>query len=98
MNTRVLRIMPNMTNNTNLVKKRVYKKMRTKQKILHACSKSILNQLNENSSNVETLEKLAIELSYVCRDLIEIQTYMENIDTFVVFNSHDNATNDDLEL
>jgi hypothetical protein len=74
-------------------KKRLIRKLRVRQQGLEHRSLQVLEQLNQSRSASER-QKLSMDLSYLCKNVLDIQEQIDHMDTYILLMDTDSDTLD----
>lgn len=75
-------------------KQQVLRRMRRRQQVLEQHSLSVLERLNQTRDRAE-MSKLSRELSYLSKNILDIQETIDHLDTYMMFSE---VPDDELEL
>lgn len=73
----------NLGSEKNHHKKRLIRKLRVRQQGLEHRSLQVLEQLNQSGS-VSERQRLSMDLSYLCKNVLDIQEQIDHIDTYML--------------
>lgn len=73
----------NLASEKNHSKKRLIRKLRVRQQGLEHRSLQVLEQLNQSRS-VSERQRLSMDLSYLCKNVLDIQEQIDHIDTYML--------------
>lgn len=85
-----------MKHSMNRKKKHIVKRLYDRQQTIEKHSLRVLEQLNQCSS-VSDRQKLSLELTYLCKNILDLQEQIENIDTYLLLYDTENKEESDMD-